>query len=115
MAFGPYNGTQALYYAAINGGQIRRIADFLDIDVAEESWPAIVEHCGFDYMKRNAAKSAPLGGVFWDGGAETFIHKGTNGRWRDTLTPEDCARYEAMARAELGEDCARWLANGSAS
>lgn len=26
MAFGPYNGTQALYYAAISSGQIRRIA-----------------------------------------------------------------------------------------
>ena len=67
-------------------GQIRRIADFLDIAVAEDRWPAIVEHCSFDYMKRNAAKSAPLGGAFWDGGAETFIHKGTNGRWRDVLS-----------------------------
>jgi len=93
-------------------GEIRRIAGFLDIPIDESRFPAIIEHCGFDYMKANAAKSAPLGGVFWDGGAATFINKGTNGRWRDTLTPDDCARYEAVAREQLGEDCARWLATG---
>ena len=94
-------------------GQIRRIADFLDIEVAEDRWPAIVEHCGFDYMKRNAAQSAPLGGVFWDGGAETFIHKGTNGRWRDVLSVAECQHYERVAREQLGADCARWLAGGA--
>jgi aryl sulfotransferase len=93
-------------------GEIRRIAEFLDVPVDPASWPAILEHCSFEYMKKHAAMSAPLGGVFWDGGAETFINKGTNGRWRDVLTPEDVARYEQRARAELGEACARWLATG---
>jgi aryl sulfotransferase len=93
-------------------GEIRRIAAFLDVPVDPASWDAILEHCSFEYMKKHAAMSAPLGGVFWDGGAETFINKGTNGRWRDVLTPEDVARYEKRARAELGEACARWLATG---
>ena len=93
-------------------GEIRRIARFLDIAVAEEAWPRILEHCSFDWMKRNAAQAAPLGGVFWDGGAESFIHKGTNGRWRDTLTVEDNRRYGARAHAELGAEAARWLATG---
>jgi aryl sulfotransferase len=96
-------------------GEIRSIAAFLDIPIDETRFPAIAEHCSFDYMKRNATKSTPLGGIFWDGGAETFINKGTNGRWRDTLTAEDCARYEAIAREELGKDCARWLATGAAA
>jgi aryl sulfotransferase len=93
-------------------GQIRRIAAFLDIPVNESRWKHILDHCSFDYMKRNATKSVPLGGAFWDGGAATFVHKGTNGRWRDTLSPKDCARYEQMAVDQLGEDCARWLATG---
>ena len=93
-------------------GEIRRIAQFLDIPVEESRFPAIVEHCGFDYMKAHAVRSAPLGGVFWDGGAATFINKGTNGRWKDTLTPEDCALYEAVASEQLGEACAHWLAKG---
>ena len=44
-------------------GQIRRIAEFLDIEVDEARWPAILDHCSFDYMKRNAELSAPLGGA----------------------------------------------------
>jgi aryl sulfotransferase len=93
-------------------GQMRRIASFLDIPVDEARWPAMVEYCSFDWMKKNATQSVPLGGAFWDGGAETFIHKGVNGRWADTLTYEDCAEYEARAERELGAACARWLANG---
>ena len=91
-------------------GEIRKIADFLEIDVDPARWPAIVEHCSFDWMKANAAQIAPLGGIFWDGGPGIFINKGTNGRWRDTLTPEDIADYERMAEAELGPECAKWLA-----
>jgi aryl sulfotransferase len=93
-------------------GQIRRIADFLDIAIDEARWPAIVEHCSFDYMKRHAELAAPLGGAFWEGGAGTFINKGTNGRWRDLLSAQECARYEDMARRELGDACAHWLATG---
>lgn len=91
-------------------GQIRRIGEFLEIPINEERWPAMVAHCGFDYMKANATRSVPLGGAFWDGGAQTFVHKGTNGRWRDVLSAEDKTRYEARAREELGRDCAEWLA-----
>ena len=94
-------------------GQIRRIAAFLDIPVDEPTFPRIVEHCTFDWMKANAAKAAPLGGVFWDGGAETFIHKGTNGRWRDVLSPEESRAYEMLALTALGPDCAQWLATGA--
>ena len=93
-------------------GEIRKIAQFLDIVIDEDKWQDILEHCSFDYMKANATKSVPLGGVFWDGGAETFIHKGINGRWKDKLSQQDIANYEAKAQAELGEACARWLATG---
>ena len=93
-------------------GEMRRIAAFLDLD--PQNWPAILEHCSFPWMKAHAADSAPLGGVFWEGGAETFIHKGTNGRWQGQLTAQDVAAYEARALADLGPDCAAWLAGGRA-
>lgn len=92
-------------------GEMRRIAQFLDIPIDETRWTDIQEYCSFDWMKKNAAKSVPLGGAFWDGGAEVFINKGTNGRWIDTLTAQDSAEYEARAEKELGVECARWLAN----
>ncbi len=91
-------------------GQMRAMAKFLDIKVEERNWPKILEYCAFDWMKKNATKSVPLGGAFWDAGAEVFINKGVNGRWHDTLTKDDVAAYEARALKELGEDCARWLA-----
>ncbi|GBL44406.1 sulfotransferase [Sulfuriferula multivorans] len=93
-------------------GEMRRIARFLDIPLDEARWPAILEYCSFDWMKKNAAKSVPLGGAFWDGGAEVFINKGINGRWRDTLTADESAEYEARTVRELGPECARWLAYG---
>jgi aryl sulfotransferase len=95
-------------------GQMRRIAGFLEIPIDEARWPAIVEYCSFDWMKRNATKSVPLGGAFWDAGAEVFINKGVNGRWADTLSAKDSAEYETRAIQELGDDCARWLAGATA-
>ncbi len=87
-------------------------AAFLDISIDPARRPAIVEHCTFAFMKTHAGRIAPVGGAMWTGGGQSFIHKGTNGRWRDTLTEDDIAAYEAKAVAELGEAGARWLAGG---
>lgn len=94
-------------------GEMRRIAAFLDIPIDVTRWPTIVEYCSFDWMKANATKSVPLGGAFWDAGAEVFINKGVNGRWHDTLRDAESAAYEARAVAELGPECAAWLRDGS--
>ncbi len=93
-------------------GSIRSIADFLETPTDAETFPKIVEHCSFNWMKAHASLVAPGGGVGWDDGGASFIHKGTNGRWRDVLTKQDCAEYEARALAELGPECARWLETG---
>jgi aryl sulfotransferase len=91
---------------------MRRIAGFLEIEIDETRWDRIVEYCTFDWMKKNATKSVPLGGAFWDAGAEVFINKGVNGRWKDVLSPEEVSAYESRALSELGPECARWLATG---
>lgn len=91
-------------------GTMRDIAEFLDADVDPANWPQIERYCTFDWMKANATKATPLGGAFWDAGAETFINKGTNGRWREILSAEESQAYEDRARAELGPECAAWLA-----
>lgn len=91
------------------GGKMREIADFLCVEVDPAHWPQLELYCSFDWMKANAGKAAPLGGSFWDGGAQTFINKGVNGRWQEVLSNADSAAYEAKALAELGADCAAWL------
>lgn len=93
-------------------GEMRKIADFLEIDVPESRWDDILLHCSFDWMKANAAKAVPLGGAIFEGGAATFINRGVNGRWSQTLDAEESAEYEARARQELGDACAHWLATG---
>jgi hypothetical protein len=104
---------QAEFMAA--AAEIRRVAEFIETPIDEARWEAILRHCSFDYMKTNAIKSVPLGGAFWDGGAQSFIHKGMNGRWRDVLSAEESFKYEQRAAEELDSECARWLATGEIS
>jgi aryl sulfotransferase len=93
-------------------GTIRHIAEFFDIAIDEEKWPAIVEHCTFDYMKKNADDLSPQLKHFFDGGMRNFVFKGTNQRWREILTPEEVEKYESIANSRLTPDCAHWHATG---
>jgi aryl sulfotransferase len=79
--------------------EIRRIAAFLDIAVDEAVLPAIVEHCGFDYM-RTQSNDHPN------------FHRGFNGRWRDVLSAAEIARCDVVAARNLPAECAHWLATG---
>lgn len=92
--------------------EIRRLAAFIETPIDESQWDSVLRHCSFDYMKEHGEKSVPLGGAFWNGGAKSFINKGTNGRWRDVLTSEESSKYERQALVELDRECAHWLATG---
>ena len=94
--------------------EIRRIAGFLDIPIDETKWPTIVEHCTFDYMKEHADTLSPGFSNLFEGGLKSFVHKGTNNRWRDVITPEDIQKYEDTVAERLSPDCATWLSAGSA-
>ena len=93
-------------------GEMRRIARFLDIEIDEANWPAMVEHCTFDYMKKTASAHSPVLDMVFQGGGNTFFNKGTNGRWRDVLTAADLQKYDDAVRANLTPECARWVATG---
>jgi aryl sulfotransferase len=97
------------------GDEIRRVADFLEIDVSRDALPAIVDAVSFDTMKKNS--DAVVGEVarMFTGGSKKFINKGTNGRWRGVLNDEELGQYGAMLRRALSPDCARWLEGGRRS
>jgi aryl sulfotransferase len=42
------------------------------------------------------------------------VFKGTNGRWKDVLSADDLALYEAAMKKTLPPDCAHWLEVGGA-
>jgi hypothetical protein len=93
-------------------GEMQRIAAFLDITVPESVMPSLVQAADFESMKRAGDALIPnLHGVF-DRGADRFINKGRSGRWREHLTPEDIARYEAIAERACTPGLAHWLESG---
>lgn len=93
-------------------GEIRKMAEFLEIEIDEERFPDIVEHCTFDYMKENASALSDMFEQFFTGGLRNFVYKGTNRRWADTLTPEDIEKYEQVVAENMTPDCAQWHATG---
>ncbi|MCI0840805.1 MAG: hypothetical protein J4N64_03455, partial [Chloroflexi bacterium] len=53
-----------------------------------------------------------VAGRAFKGGAQTFMNKGTNGRWKNVLSPEDLSLYEDAVARILSPDCRQWLENG---
>jgi aryl sulfotransferase len=106
-----------LHYADLIGdmpGQIRRIAAFLEIPLDEARLPLMVAHCSIAHMRKVAADD-PLLNMLFNRGAETFINKGTNGRWREVLSQDEIDKADRIAERELTRDCAAWLRTGGAA
>ncbi len=93
--------------------QVRRIAGHLDIPIDEQFLPGILERISFKSMKKDfSTKIFPEAGELFRGGGETFMNKGTNGRWRGVLTEEELEQARAAVERELTPDCASWLEHG---
>ena len=97
---------------ADRAGEMRRIADFLGIDIPEAVWPTLIAAADFEVMKGQAAELMPGAQHSWRNGADSFLHKGTNGRWRDMVAPEDLERYDARVKAEFEPELAAWIEHG---
>ncbi|MFU8814791.1 MAG: hypothetical protein ACNA7W_05565, partial [Pseudomonadales bacterium] len=68
--------------------------------------------CRFETVKREPEKVVGDMSMSFRGGAQTFINKGTNGRWRSVLNEEDLALYQAAKQRVLPAGCADWLERG---
>lgn len=99
-------------------GTVTRIAEFIGHTMSEEQVADVVRAVSFDRVKAQAvAESAAPSDMpaAFEGGQATFINKGTNNRWRNVLTSEDLAMYEATRDRVLSPDCAAWLERGEAA
>ena len=95
-------------------GQMRDIAEYLEIEIPEALWPDVVKRCTFAEVKKDPSRVVGENIAFaFEGGADTFIHKGTNGRWVDVFDEEDLMLYE-NAMNQLPADYAQWLQDGGA-
>ncbi len=93
-------------------GEMRRVAAFLEIETPAALWPDLVAAAGFAAMQKEGPGLLGKMGemIFRDGGA-SFIHQGTNGRWRAAFRADDLAGYDRKLDA-LPADCAQWLRAG---
>ncbi len=107
-----------LHYADLrrdHAGAVRRIAGFLDHPVTDDEVARVVRETSFEAAKKraqefdreNEGKPRQM-----KGGENSFIYKGTNGRWRDVLGAEELELYEAAKARVLPPDCAEWLERG---
>lgn len=92
-------------------GEMKRVAKFIGEEIPEDQWPAFVEAAGFSSMKKNLDKMMTLYNKTFDGGANGFMNKGTNSRWKDIFNDEDHALYEQRA-SKLDPELRKWLENG---
>lgn len=93
-------------------GEMRRIADFLDVPVDEAVWPSLVACASFEAMQAAGGELMPFTKAMFREGPQRFFHKGVNGRWRGVLTDDDLALYEAKVREKFSPGLAAWLAAG---
>jgi len=98
------------------GSEMRRIAEFLQIDLSESLWPSLVEAASFETMRRQGDQLIPAAQKLWGAeGSNRFFNKGTNRRWEGVFRPEDLTLYDAKVRSVFEPELAQWIANGSAA
>lgn len=93
-------------------GEMRRIAQFCGIDTPQPLWNEIVAAADFDAMKRDGPSMLGMAEMGFKGGADTFLHKGTNGRWASVLSEDDLADYAAVLGSQVPGELAAWLEAG---
>lgn len=94
------------------GGEMRRIAAYLGIEIADALWPELIEAAGFDAMKAQGDMLLPHAKQVWNGGSSRFMNKGMNKQWRGVFSPGDLARYDDAAGVHFTPDLARWVSMG---
>ena len=93
-------------------GEMRRIAEFLGVETPEGFLPELADAASFEFMKSRGDEMMPQLQIAFDRGAERFINQGTNGRWKDFLTPADLARYDALVRRKFSPAMRAWVEHG---
>jgi len=96
--------------------QIRRVTDFLDIEVSDARVAEVADATRFSTVRARVDKAIAEQGNQGPGmlrdGLASFFNKGTNGRWRGVLTADDLTLYDAAKRRILEPGCAAWLESG---
>jgi aryl sulfotransferase len=97
------------------GAEMRRLGEYLRIETPETLMPKLIRAATFESMKRQGEAMLPHLRMVFDHGADRFINKGVNGRWKDVLTQHDLERYDALVRRKFTPAQGAWVAQGRAA
>ncbi|SCG55781.1 Sulfotransferase domain-containing protein [Micromonospora echinaurantiaca] len=93
------------------GGQMRRIAAWLGIEVPAERWATLVEAATFAAMRERAQVLVPDAlGVLKD--HQVFFREGRSGAGQALLSTEELSRYHRRAAEMAPPDLLAWLHRG---
>lgn len=101
-----------------HAGCVIKLADFIELEVSEADVERVVERTTFAAAKTKALKLDEAGSTMFKtftGGAQRFLNKGTNGRWKGVLSEKELEMYETTKSKVLSPACAQWLENGKKS
>jgi aryl sulfotransferase len=89
-------------------GEMRHIAQRLDIDIDEDRLPDLVAAAGFDTMRERADEIVPdsTQGILQNNRA--FFHSGGNGQWKELLDEAGRHRYAERVKQLAPPDLIEW-------
>lgn len=91
--------------------ELKRIAQFLDVDVTTLNIEKITAQCSFEFMKEHADKFVPFNGKHMRD-AKAFFHQGPTRDSKTDLSPEQIQAFDEMALEKMGVECAKWMKTG---
>jgi aryl sulfotransferase len=89
-------------------GEMRQLAGYLDITVAESEWPTLVQAATFKGMQAAAEKLEPRHGDV-SKGQSAFFRRGSSGEGRSLLASTEAALYYSRAAQVAPPDLLTWL------
>lgn len=89
---------------------LRKFADFLEIELAEENLPRMLSQIDFKWMKDHEVQV--LGGAAGLFEKSRFINKGQKDYWKDELSAREVELYEEYSVKRLGREAAEWMMTG---
>jgi aryl sulfotransferase len=93
-------------------GGMRRIVDFLDIDVSDAELRGVAGSASFESMRKDAAVLIPEMAKNFEGGALRLVNKGQTGRWRGLYDEADVELFDRKLRQAVPDAYADWLLVG---
>ncbi len=92
--------------------EMRRIADFLEVEISDADLSRIAGSASFASMRKDAAVLIPEMAKNFEGGALRLLNKGQSGRWRGVYDEADVELFDKKLRDAVPGDYADWLLAG---